>query len=140
MRSIASVTVKHWCYPARPSWGAKVLDAIQVKDDAARRVAVSGAVARTIEAFLEDKDWESGDDTWDDWMTRFPSDFLGGYAVWLKVRLIETRGSPAVAAKLAEAFVMAVPTSAYAPRLLDKAAKLLEKSDSAKSTASADSA
>lgn len=115
--------------------GEKILDAIEVKDDPARRVAVSGAMARTIEAYLEDKDWQSGDDAWDDWMTRFPADFVNGYAAWLKVRLIETRGNPSSAAKLAEAFSSAVPTSSYAPRLLDKAAKLLEKSDATKSVA-----
>ncbi len=115
--------------------GAKVLEAIEVKTDPARRVAMSGAITRTIEAFLEDKDWESGDETWNDWMSRFPNDFLVGYGVWLKVRLIETRGNPTVAAKLAEAFVTAVPTSAYAPRLLDKAARLIEKSDATKSAA-----
>lgn len=113
--------------------GKKILDGFQSDEPPARRVAVSGAMARTIEAFVEDKDWESGDESWDDWMTRYPADFLAGYAVWLKVRLIETRGDAASAAKLAEAFVTAVPTSSYAPRLLDHAAKLFEQVDAAKS-------
>jgi hypothetical protein len=113
--------------------GRAILEAIEVTEDPARRVAISGAMARTIEAFLQDKDAESGDAAWDAWMTRFPADFLSGYAVALKVRLIEQQGNPNAAAKVAEAFAGVVPTSAYAPRLLDHAAKLLEPSDAARS-------
>jgi hypothetical protein len=115
--------------------GRGVLAGIAVKEDPIRQAALSGAQARTIEAYLEQKETEAGDGAWDDWMTRFPADFEGGYALWLKVRLIETRHNPATAAKVAEAFVKAIPTSAYAPRLLDHAAKLLEKSNPAKSAA-----
>ncbi len=115
--------------------GAKVLAGIQSDEPAARRVAVSGAMARTIEAYIGDKDWESGNDAWDEWMNRYPADFLTGYAVWLKVRLTDLQGDNVAAAKLAEAFTTAMPTSSYAPRLLDQAAKLLEKSDAGKSAA-----
>jgi hypothetical protein len=113
--------------------GTKILIGLASDEPPARRVAVSGAMARTIEAFVNDKDWESGDVSWDDWMTRYPADFLGGYAVWLKVRLIEVRGDAPTAAKVAEAFASAIPTSSYAPRLFDHAARLIEKSDATKS-------
>ncbi|HEV7302483.1 MAG TPA: PKD domain-containing protein [Tepidisphaeraceae bacterium] len=115
--------------------GAKLLEAVDVKDEPAKRAAISGAMARTIEAFLQDDDWESGNASWDDWMTRFPTDFLSGYPAVLKVQLIERSGHPVPAAKVAEAFAGAVPNSPYAPTLLDRAARLLEKSDAEKSKA-----
>lgn len=113
--------------------GAKVLRDLPEQGDPDKRAAISGAMARTVEYFIGDKDPDSGDDQWEKWQAKYPSDFLLGYSVLLKVKLIETRQNPRAAAKLAEAFAMAVPKSSYAPQLLDQASKLLEKSDAAHS-------
>lgn len=109
----------------------KVLEAITERDTAAKRVAISGAMARNVEFFVEQRDREAGEAEWHRWMRRFPLDLLDGYSVLLRVRLVE-RDFPEAAARAAEAFVSAVPDSAYAPQLLDRAARLVEKSDPAR--------
>ncbi len=109
--------------------GAKVLRDLPEQGDPEKRAAISGAMARTIEYFIQDKDPDSGDDQWEKWQSRYPSDFLLGYSVLLKVKLIEARHNATAAAKLAEAFATAVPKSSYAPQLLNQAAKLLAKTD-----------
>ncbi len=109
--------------------GAKILRDLPEQGDPDKRAAISGAMARTIEFYIDDKDSDSGDEQWDKWMTRYPDDFLLGYGVVLKARLIQTRGNSAAAAKLAEAFALAEPKSSYAPQLLDQASKLLAKTD-----------
>jgi len=109
--------------------GAKILRELPEQGEPEKRAAISGAMARTIEFFIEDKDADAGDDQWDKWQARYPVEFLTGYSVVLKARLIETRNNAPAAAKLAEAFAMAVPKSSYAPQLLDKASKLLARSD-----------
>jgi hypothetical protein len=113
--------------------GAKILHELPEQGEPEKRAAISGAMARTIEFHIEEKDADSGDDQWDKWAGRYPADFLLGYSVVLKVRLMEVRKNPAGAAKLAEAFATAVPKSSYAPQLLDKASKLLAKSDAQRS-------
>lgn len=107
---------------------SKILDRLAERDPPAKRVAISGAMARNVEFFVEQQDREAGEAEWQRWMRRFPNDLLEGYSVLLRVRLIE-RDDPATAARVAEAFVSAVPRSAYAPQLLDRAGSLLEKTD-----------
>jgi hypothetical protein len=114
------------------SEGKKILNALPPQGPAERQAALSGAAARTIEAYLGDKDWESGQEAWDRWQAQFPAEFLEGYSLLLKVRLMEVKGASIPAAGIAEAFARAVPTSSYAPTLLDKASHLLEKSDPAR--------
>lgn len=115
--------------------GAKILRAIEPRGDPKRQAALAGALARTVEYHILDKDWESADTAWDRWQDSYPDDFLDGYSMSLKVQIIALRGQGGAAAKLAEAFAAAVPRSSYSPRLLHEAAKLLEKSDPAKSGA-----
>jgi hypothetical protein len=110
--------------------GRKILESIPVNEQPGREVAKSGALARTIEYYIEQKDWETGEQRWDQWQDQFPADFLEGYSVALKVKLMEIRGVSTAAAKVAEAFATAVPGSSYSPQLLFKAAKLIEVSDS----------
>jgi hypothetical protein len=121
----------------KPDDGAKQLKALPQTVEGARAPAVSGALARTIEFYIRDGDWESGQEAWEDWQQQFPADFLEGYSVMLQSKLMElkTPPEPAAAAKVAEAFALAEPTSSYAPQLLDRASKLLAKSDPAKSEA-----
>jgi PKD repeat protein len=109
--------------------GRKILESFPVNEQPGRQVAKSGALARTIEYYIEQKDWETGEQRWDQWQDQFPADFLEGYSVVLKVKLMEIRGVPQAAAKVAEAFATAVPTSSYSPQLLFRAGKLLEKTD-----------
>jgi hypothetical protein len=82
-----------------------------------------------------ERDWQSGQEAWEDWQQQFPADFLEGYSVMLQSKLMELKNAPAAAAKVAEAFALAEPTSSYAPQLLDRASKLLAKTDPAKSAA-----
>ena len=113
----------------------KTLEAIPVAANPQKAAALSGAMARTTEFYVGEKDAEHGDQAWDKWMTAFPADFLEGNSIVMRVKLIETRGRPEVAAKVAEAFANANPQSSYSPRLLDTASTLLAKSDAAKSAA-----
>ncbi len=86
-----------------------------------------------MEFFITTGDVESGEEAWEKWQARFPTDFLEGYSVILRTKLIELRKRPAAAARLAEAFALAQPLSPYAPQLLDRASKLLASTDPGKS-------
>ncbi len=113
----------------------KIFDAIPTPGQPVRQAAMSGASARTIEFFIHDNDPEAGEDAWEQWNARTPADFLEGYSLLLRVRLMELRKLDSAAAKVAEAFANAVPTSSYSPKLLDEASRLLKTSDEAKSAA-----
>lgn len=112
----------------------KVLEMLPHQQEIGKRVALSGALARSIEFFIDDSDPESASEAWDDWQRQFPESFWEGYSALLKVRMLEPK-YPLVAAKVAESFALAVPTSAYAPQLLDRASKILAKRDKEKSDA-----
>lgn len=112
----------------------KILDQLPDEGDAPKKVALSGAMARSIEFFVEQSDLESAEEKWDEWQRRFPSTLFDGYAAMLKARMLQKR-FPQQAAKTAEAFALALPTSAYAPQLLDFASRTLAKSDPSKSDA-----
>ncbi len=113
----------------------KIFDAIPTPGQPVKQAAISGASARTIEFFIRDNDAESGEEAWEQWQTRTPTDFLEGYSLLLRVRLMELRKLDSAAAKVAEAFANAVPTSSYSPKLLDEASRLLKTSDATKSAA-----
>jgi hypothetical protein len=113
----------------------KIFDEQTPTDDTGRSAAISGAMARTVEFFITEANVEAGEDAWEKWMSRFPADFLEGYSVLLRVKLMNIAGHSGAAAKVAEAFALAVPHSSYSPSLLDKASKFLAKSDPAKSAA-----
>lgn len=111
----------------------KLLSALPIEGDKNHEAAISGASARTVEYYITQGDWESGEDAWDVWMARYPADFAQGYSVLLKTKLMEAKKAPQAAARIAEAFARAVPASSYSPQLLDRASKLLEATDPAKS-------
>jgi thioredoxin-like negative regulator of GroEL len=115
--------------------GRKILENEPTQVPANRKAALSGAAARTVEFFITNNDPESGEEAWDKWQARFPADFLEGYSVMLRTKLMELRKRPDAAAKLAEAFAAAEPLSPYAPQLLDRASKLLASADPTKSQA-----
>lgn len=117
----------------RAEEGRKVLEDLPIAAAKQKAAAISGAMARTTEFYVQEKDVENGEKSWEKWMEAFPADFLDGNAVDMRVKLIAARQNEAVAAKVAEAFANAAPQSAYAPRLLDAASRLLEKQDAAKS-------
>ena len=111
----------------------KLFATLHNNDPADRAAAMSGAMARTVEYFLTEKDAQAGSEAWEQWQTRFPDSFLEGYSVLLRVKLMSLDRRNAAAAKVAEAFALAVPTSSYSPQLLDQASKLLATVDPAKS-------
>jgi hypothetical protein len=113
--------------------GRTLLESIAIKEEANRRAARSGALARTIEYYIKSADWETGEGQWDNWQQQYPADFMEGYSILLKVKLMELKGAAQAAATVAEAFARAVPGSSYAPQLLFKAGKLLETTAPAKS-------
>ncbi len=115
--------------------GAKLLASLPLSAQWEHHVALSGAFARTIEYYVTEKDWAAGEAAWEQWQAAFPADFLGGYSVLLRTRLMEIKGDTGAAAKVAEAFASAVPSSSYAPQLLDRASRLLASTDPAKSLA-----
>lgn len=120
---------------SRADEGRKILEALPISAAKQKAAAISGAMARTTEFYVQEKDPENGEKSWDKWMAAFPADFLEGNAIDMRVKLIAARGNTAVAAQVAEAFANALPQSAYSPRLLDTASRLLESTDAAKSKA-----
>ena len=119
----------------RADEGRKILEGLPISAAKQKAAALSGAMARTTEFYVQEKDTENGEKSWDKWMAAFPADFLEGNAIDMRVKLIAARGNTAVAAQVAEAFANALPQSAYSPRLLDTASRLLESSDAARSKA-----
>lgn len=113
--------------------GKKILESLPMEGPRDRQAAISGAMARTVEYYIGQGEAEAGEDHWEKWQRQYPTDFLEGYSLLLRVKLIEVRKQPEVAAKVAEAFALAMPRSSYAPSLLDRASKLIEKSNPAKS-------
>lgn len=113
--------------------GKDILSHVPAGDFPQRQAARSGAMARTIEYYIEQRDWETGESDWEQWDARYPDTFLEGYSVLLRTKLMELRKDNAAAAKVAEAFADAVPDSSYAPSLLDRASKLLARTDAKKS-------
>lgn len=115
--------------------GRKILQALPVEGDPSKRPAISGAMARTVEYFIGEKEWEAGEEQWQQWQARYPTDFLEGYSVLLRTRLMALRGFQSEAAAVAGAFATAVPESSYAPRLLHYASELLKERDPQRSQA-----
>jgi hypothetical protein len=115
--------------------GRKILESLNSPAFGNRKAALSGAAARSVEFFITEKDAEAGEEAWERWQAKFPGDFVEGYSVVLRTKLMELRKRPEAAAKLAEAFANAEPLSPYAPQLLDRASKLLVSADPTKSQA-----
>jgi PKD repeat protein len=115
--------------------GKKILESLPVADNSPRRVARSGAMARTIEYYITEKDWRSGEEAWSRWQSAFPADFLEGYGLLLRTKLMVIQGNPLAAANVSAAFANAIPDSAYAPQLLDQASRLLATTDPGRSNA-----
>ncbi len=119
----------------RTAEGKEILDSLPDQAPQGQQAALSGALARTIEYYITDGEWESGEEAWETWQAKFPSDFLQGYSVLLRTKLMELKKAPEAAARVSEAFALAVPRSSYAPQLLDRASKLLAQSNPEKSKA-----
>lgn len=119
----------------RAAEAKKILDQLPIQGNAAQQAAITGALARTVEFYITQGDWQSGEETWEKWNQQYPADFLEGYSVLLQTRLMELARYPQAAAKVAEAFALAMPRCSYSPRLLHRAGKLLEQSDPARSNA-----
>lgn len=117
----------------KPEEAKQILLSLPSEGPPERAAALSGALARTIEFFIEEGEADAGEEHWERWQSRFPADFLDGYSVLLQVRLMELHRSPGAAARVAEAFAAAMPTSSYSPRLLDRASRILEKTDPSRS-------
>ena len=113
--------------------GGEILRRLASASDQRRRPVLSGAMARTIEFYIRQGDWASGLEAWDQWQRQDPAAFLEGYSVLLRVQLAQLQNFPAAAATFAQAFAAAAVHSPYSPQLLDRAAKLLAKSDPRKS-------
>lgn len=107
----------------------KILSSLPAESSVERRFALAGAQARTIEYYIRNKELAAGEAAWEKWQQQCPADFLDGYSVLLRTELMELADAPAAAARIAEAFALAVPQSSYSPRLLDRASKLLARSD-----------
>lgn len=109
--------------------GRQILEALPVQASVKKGPAMSGAMARSTEFYVEDKDAFGGEQAWDKWMMTFPADFLDGNAALMRARLFDIRGNAALAARFAEAYANGNRQSAYAPKLLDLSSRLLAKSD-----------
>ncbi|HYE17834.1 MAG TPA: PKD domain-containing protein [Tepidisphaeraceae bacterium] len=117
----------------RPADGRKLLEAMPIEGPPDKHPAMAGAIARSVEYYVTQSEPDAGEEQWERWQRTYPADFLDGYSALLRVRLIETRKQPDVAAKVAQAFALALPKSTYAPTLLDKASKLFAPTNPAKS-------
>jgi tetratricopeptide (TPR) repeat protein len=115
--------------------GRKILQQLPIDGPPEKQAAISGAMAFTVEDYLKTGDWESAQEAWERWQAKYPAEFLEGYSALLETKLMELKKSPEAAARLAEAFASALPHSSYAPQLLDRASKLLAKSNPDKSNA-----
>jgi hypothetical protein len=118
----------------RPDEARKILETIPTPGELVKQAAISGASARTIEFFIRDNDPDAGEEAWEKWQSRTPVDFLEGYSLLLRVKLMELRKLDLPAAKVAEAFATAMPSSSYSPKLLDEASRLLKTSNPSKSS------
>ncbi len=118
----------------KPDDGKHVLAGLPIEQPE-RQPAMTGAMARTVEYFITEKDWQSGEEAWEKWQNKFPDEFAEGYSVLLQSKLMELAKYPEAAGKLAEAFALAVPHSSYAPQLLDRASRLQGLSDPEKGRA-----
>jgi hypothetical protein len=115
--------------------GSAILEQLPIDGKPQRQAALSGAMAFSVEAYINSNQAEAGQEAWDQWQAKYPAEFLQGYGVVLETRLMVLRKEPDAAARLAEAFAQAIPTSSYAPQLLDRASRLLGKSNPEKSKA-----
>jgi len=113
--------------------GRRILEELPIDGKAEEAAARSGAMARTVEYYITEGDAEAGEDNWERWQAKYPADFLEGYSVLLQTKLIEMQKLPEAAARVAEAFAIAMPRSSYAPALLDRASKIMAKIDFHKS-------
>lgn len=75
-----------------PKNGSKILQGLPDRWSDRRIGVMSGAMARTIEYFIDTGDWESGQDDWEKWESHEPASFLQGYSVVLRTRLMKSRG------------------------------------------------
>lgn len=117
----------------RADEGRKVLESLPALVSGAKQAAVGGALARTTEFYITEDRWEDGEEAWEKWQLQIPTTFLEGHSMFLRVQLMELRKANVPAAALAEAFANSLPQSPYAPRLLDKASKLLANVEPARS-------
>ena len=111
----------------------KILQQLPPQDSVEKEAVLSGAFARSIDFYIRRNEPDAGDEAWERWQAKYPATFLTGYAAVLRAQLIALHGQPSIGAKVAAAFATAEPTSSYAPRLLDMAAKWYAPTDPARS-------
>ncbi|MCG3178364.1 MAG: hypothetical protein BIFFINMI_00691 [Phycisphaerae bacterium] len=91
--------------------------------DSAKQQAVrTGSLARTIEFYIRDKDYETAREYLEQWDREFPTQRLHGYSSLLWVRFYQAQGLHREAIREAQDLVAGNPRSNYAPELLMDAA------------------
>ncbi len=99
-------------------------DRIKVKVLGPKREAVRiGALARYVEEYTREKDWEWVFQYLDDWAWEFPLAKLEGHWSWLRATALRAKGDVREALREALDLTGANPHSAYAVRLLMLAAE-----------------
>jgi PKD repeat protein len=93
----------------------------------AEQEAWRGALSRSSEAYLREKQLDRARDELRRWQDEFPSDRVQGYLPLLQARLLAARGKFAAAAVMASDLLTVNPDSAYADRIVFLAADSQEK-------------
>jgi tetratricopeptide (TPR) repeat protein len=107
---------------ARKAYAAAA--AIRVGSSAPNETAVRvGTLARYVEEYARERQWDWTFKFLDDWAWEFPTDRLQGHWSYLKASALVARGDRAAALLEATDLLAANPTSAYAVRLLLLAAE-----------------
>ncbi len=88
---------------------------------------LQGDMARHVEAYLRDKDYDSTEDYLNRWADAMPADKLDGYWSLLRVKAFLAQGRPSQAAAEVRTLLAVNPSSAYAPQLLMLAAEAYTK-------------
>jgi tetratricopeptide (TPR) repeat protein len=97
--------------------------ALKVVSFAPKEAAVRvGTLARYVEEYTREKQWEWAFKFLDDWAWEFPDDKLQGHWSYLKASALVARGDHAAALLEANDVLAAVPANPYAVRLLMLAA------------------
>ena len=85
-----------------------------------------GVLARDIETYIRNKDFDTATKLVDQWEWDFPEAMVDGFTRMLRVKLVTAEGRPAIAARVALAHAKALPGSFYAAELLYRASKQFE--------------
>jgi tetratricopeptide (TPR) repeat protein len=106
---------------------AKATTALGDQRNVAAQEAWRGALSRSTEAYLRDKDLDRARDELRRWQDEFPADKVQGYLPLLQARLLAARGKMAGAVAMAGDLLTVNPESPYADRILFLAADCEER-------------